>query len=141
MAAISLCDGLRRGEGRDVHEVVRDDAEADPPVHAVFAMVATAVESVSTFEHTDAAFTADAPPLTPTEPALAFVGVPRRRLRATTRQHDSADAAIRRRLFVGRRAEAAIPRREIRGASEDPQVPIQGGGPQGHVGRSFHWTS
>ena len=101
MAAISLCGGPRGGEGRDVHQVVGDDPEADPAVHAVFAMVATAVESVSAFEHTDAAFTADAPPLSATEPALAFVGVPRRRLRATTRQHHAADTAIRRRLFVG----------------------------------------
>src|SRR5712664_562992 len=34
------------------------------------AMVATAVQSMSAFEHTDAAFTADTPPLRPTEPTL-----------------------------------------------------------------------
>src|SRR5258706_12639360 len=132
-----LCGGPRWCEGRDVHQIVGDDPEADPAVHAVFTMVATAVESVSAFEHTDAAFAADAPPLTPTEPALAFVRVPRRRLRATTRQYDSADATVRRRLFIGRRAEAAIAGRQIRCAAEDGVVPIQGGGPQRHVGWAF----
>jgi hypothetical protein len=54
-------------------------------------MVTAAVESVPPFEHTDATFIANAPPLSATEPALVFVRVPRRRLRATTRQDDSAN--------------------------------------------------
>src|SRR4051812_7566519 len=100
-------------------------------------MVTTAVESMSAFQHTDPAFAADAPPLSPTEPALMFVRAPRRRFRTTTRQHHSADTAIRRGLFVGRRAEAAIAGRKIRGASEDGLVAIQRGGPQRDVGWTF----
>ena len=106
-------------------------------MHAVFAMVATTVETMTALEHTDPAFAADAPPLSATEPALAFVGASRGRFRATTRQHHAADTAIRRGLFVGRRAEAAIGGRQIRGAPEDGLVAIQRGGPQRDVGRAF----
>ena len=106
-------------------------------MHPVVPMVATAVESVSAFEHTDPAFTTDAPLLSPSEPALAFVCAPRGRFRATTRQHHAADAAVSRRPFVGRRAEAAITGREIRCASEDHLVSIQGRGPQRDVSGSL----
>ena len=110
-------------------------------MHARFAMIPTAVESVSTFEHTDQAFRADAPPLAATEPALAFVRAPRRRLRPTTRQYHSADAAARRGLFVGRRAEAPIAGGEIWCASEDRLVPIQCRGPQVTSAGRFAWTA
>jgi hypothetical protein len=83
------------------------------PVRLVGPMIATAVKSMAAFEHTDPAFTADAPPLSPTEPALPFVRAPRGRPGATTRQHDSADTALGRRPFGGRRAEAAIAGGEI----------------------------
>src|SRR5687767_11916912 len=130
----SLCGGPRTCEGRNVHQIVSDHAEADPAVHAVVTMVTTAVESMSAFQDTDAPLAADAPPLSPPEPALALVCAPRERLRATMRQHDSADAAGRRGPFVGRRAEAAITGREIGCASKDRLVAIQGGDPQGDVG-------
>ena len=63
-----LCGGPHPGEGRDVHQIVRDDAQADPAVHAGDAMVATAAQTVATFEHTDATFAADAPALSTAEP-------------------------------------------------------------------------
>ena len=74
---------------------------------------------MSSFQDANAAFTADAPSLTPTKPALAFIGAPRGRLRATTRQHHAADAAVRRGPFVGRRAEAAITGREENDSTVD----------------------
>ena len=64
------------------HQIVGDDAEPDPAVHAVGAMVATAAQAMTSFEHTDAAFAADAPALPATEPSLPFMRAPRRRLRA-----------------------------------------------------------
>src|SRR5467141_2643225 len=54
LSPISLCGGPGPREARGAHQIVRDDTQTDPAVHAVFAMVATAIESVSTFEHTDA---------------------------------------------------------------------------------------
>jgi hypothetical protein len=90
-------------------------------------MVATAVESMSAFQHTDAPFAADAPPLSPTEPALVFVRAPSGRLRATTRQHHSADAAVRRGVFVGGRPERTPTTRADR---RDPAARA-GGHPRG----------
>ena len=69
MSPISLRGGPRLCEGRDVHQVVGDDTEPDPAVHAVFPMVTTAVESMSAFQHTDATFTTGPPALGLTEPA------------------------------------------------------------------------
>ena len=88
-------------------------------------MVATAVESVSPFEHTDAAFAADAPPLPATEPALVFIRASRGRLRAAPRQDHAPDASVRGGPFVGGRAEAAIGSRDIRCAAKDHLMPIE----------------
>src|SRR2546425_13373945 len=99
-------------------------------------MVATATQAMSTFEHTDATFASDAPALPAAEPTLTFMGAPRRRLGATTRQHHATDAAIGRGLFIGRGAETPIARGEIRGAAENRLMPIQRRRPQGDVGRS-----
>src|SRR5919106_4530228 len=99
-------------------------------------MVATAVEAMSAFEHTDAAFTADAPSLSPTKPALVFVGAPRGRLRPLSRQNHASDAPFSRGTFVGRRAEAAIACGQVRCAAKDRLMAIQRRRPQGHVSRS-----
>src|SRR5258707_7425001 len=88
-------------ERRDVHQIVGDHPEADPAVHAVDAMVATAAQAMATFEHTDAAFAPDAPALAAAEPVLALIGPPRRRLRAATRQDHASDTPSRGSLFVG----------------------------------------
>src|SRR6266545_971735 len=100
-------------------------------------MVTTAVESKSAFQHNDAPFAAGAPPLSPTQPALVFICASRGRLRTTTRQHHAVDTAVRRGVFVRRRAETAIAGREIRRSAEDCLVAIQRGGPQGDVGWSL----
>ena len=44
----------------DVDEVVGDHAETNPALHAGVAFVATAVETMSAFDHADAALTAGA---------------------------------------------------------------------------------
>ena len=134
---VPLCGGPRFCKGRDVHQIVSDDAEPDPSVHAVDAMVATATQAVTTFEHTDATFAPDAPALAAAEPVLPLIGTPRRRLGAATRQDHASNTASGGGLFVGRRAEAAIARGQIRRAGEDRLVAIQRGGPQRHVGRAF----
>src|SRR3989442_1040850 len=100
-------------------------------------MIATVVESMSTFEHTDAAFAPDAPALPPTEPALMFMRAPRRRLRPAPRQDHPSHATINRRLLVRRRAETAIASGQIRRAAEDGLMPIQRRRPQRDVRRSL----
>lgn len=54
----------------EVDQVVGDDAEADPALHARETFVATAVQAVAALEQTDAAFTAGAPLLGVAEPAF-----------------------------------------------------------------------
>ena len=127
--ALALC------KCRDVHQIVGDDTEPDPSVHAVDTMVATAAQAVSTFEHTDATFAPDAPALPAAEPALAFIGAPRWRLGAGPRQDHASHAAVNRRLLVAGRAEAAVARGQIRRAAEDRLMSIQRWGPQRDVGR------
>jgi len=52
---IALGGSPRFREGRDVHQIVGDDAQAAPAMQALLAMVATAVEPMAAFEHTDTA--------------------------------------------------------------------------------------
>src|SRR5215467_8227058 len=110
---------MRATVGRDADQVIRNDPEPDPSMHAVEAVITTPNQSMTSFQHTNATLGADTPPLATTEPGLAFVGPPRRRFWATPRQNDSTDSTIARDLLVGRRAEAPIRRRQIRGAPKD----------------------
>src|SRR3954462_15368739 len=63
-----LCHGVADGD-----EVVGDDAEADPALHAGIAFVAAAVEAMAAFDHADAALAAGAPRLARPEPALLLL--------------------------------------------------------------------
>src|SRR5438874_1672724 len=133
---VALSGGPRFSKGRDVHQIVGDDTEPDPTMHAVDAMVATTTQAVTTFEHTDAPFAPDAPALPAAEPALTFMGTPRRRLGAGPRQDHTSYAAVNRRLFIASRAETTVACGQIRRAAEDRLMPIQRRGPQRGVGRS-----
>src|SRR5882762_9287963 len=66
--------GLRRGVGggsagpsghgaTDVDQVVGDDAQADPTLHAVGSFVAGSVQSVTSFQEADPALAPGSPPL------------------------------------------------------------------------------
>jgi hypothetical protein len=54
----------------DVDQLVADDAQTDPTLHAGLSFVATAIQSVASLEQTDAAFASGAPLLCVAEPAL-----------------------------------------------------------------------
>ena len=54
----------------DVDEVVGDDAEPDPALHPVIALVSTAVEAVPAFDDADASLASGAPFLAVAEPAF-----------------------------------------------------------------------
>jgi hypothetical protein len=130
-----LCGGPRVQERRGAHEVIGNDAEADPASGTFRAMVATAPQAVPSFDHTDAAFAPDAPALSAPEPSLSFIGAPRRCLSPRARQDDPSHAAARRRLFIGSRRESAITRGDVWGAIKHREMPIQRRRPQRHIGR------
>src|SRR5688500_1953567 len=100
-------------------------------------MVATAPQSMPSFNDADAPFASDPPALPASEPGLTFVRASRRRLGPTARQDDASHAAVGGGLFVGRRAEAPIAGREIRRAREDGLVSVQGWRPH----RDVRWTA
>jgi len=96
-------------------------------------MVATAPQAVPLFDHTDAAFAADAPALAAPKPSLSLMGAPRRRFAARPGQDDASDAARHGRVFILGRGEAAIARGNVRCATKHRDVPIERGDPQRHV--------
>ena len=116
--------------------LIRLSAMTPSPTHRCMpssAMVATASQSMPSFDHADAPFAADAPALPAPKPALPFIRASRRRLRPAPRQDDASHAAVGGRLFVGRGAEAAIAGRQIRRAAEDRLMAVQGRRPQRHI--------
>src|SRR5687768_13947501 len=70
--ACSLRGGPRIQERRAAHQVVGNDPEADPSGRAVRPVISTAPQAMSPFDHTDAAFAADAPALATAKPSLPF---------------------------------------------------------------------
>src|SRR3972149_506939 len=69
----------------DVDQIVGDDAETDPPLHAVVTFIEAAVETVSSLEETDAPFRTGAPFLSLAKPALLLVSLPLGALGGTIR--------------------------------------------------------
>src|SRR4029453_17206801 len=120
--------------GRGAHEVIGDHPETYPSTDAVGPAVATTPETMSTFDHANAAFAPHAPALPAAEPSLSFMGAPRWRFAAWPGQDDASDAAHHGGLFIRRGGKAAIARRQVRGATKDRDVPIERGRPQRHVG-------
>jgi hypothetical protein len=56
-------------------QIIGDDAEADPALHAGLALVATAVQAVPSFQKTDASFATGAPFLGVAEPTFFLQGL------------------------------------------------------------------
>src|SRR6266540_2063246 len=87
-----MCQGFlgidqRLGDGA---QVVGDDAPADPALHAILAVIATALQLVPTFQPTDPSFDAG-PPVAPTlKPALALVRLTCGRRATSLMQHNTS---------------------------------------------------
>ena len=106
----------------DVDEIVCDDAEPDPPVHASVAFIAVPRQSVSTLHHTDAAFTPRPPALPVLEPALLLFSLALGALGGSIGNTDSFDALRVRRVFIGARVERGVRGHEPRRLSKDLRV-------------------
>src|SRR6266511_1451982 len=109
----------------DGAQVVGDDAPADPALHAILAVIATALQLVPTFQPTDPSFDAG-PPVAPTlKPALALVRLTCGRRAASLRQHHTSDDILPRRLFVLVRRHLAITYQQGRRTAELTDVLLQ----------------
>ena len=138
ISPISVCDRLARRplvhQRRRASQVIGDDPEADPSSGAISASIATAPQPVASFDHADATFAANAPPLSAAKPALALMRAPRRRFPAGPGQDHPTHPARDRGLFIRRRRESTISRRDIRRSIKHREMSIQCWRPQRHVG-------
>src|SRR6266852_4772775 len=92
----------------DIDEVIGNDSETDPAMHARVTFIEAAAESVASLEHADAPFAADAPFLSFAEPALLLTLSPLRTLGAEKRNRDLCDSQLLRRHFVGGGEESGV---------------------------------
>src|SRR5262245_48684362 len=74
---VSRRGGPRVQERRGAHQVISNDAEADPARGPISTVIPTASQAMPSFDHTDPAFTADTPALSPAKPPLTLMGTSR----------------------------------------------------------------
>lgn len=123
-------------ERRGAHQVIRNDAEADPSSRAVRAVIATAPQAVPSFDHADAAFAADAPALSAPKPSLSFMRAPRRRFPSGPRPDDASHAPLHGRVFVLGRGKVSVAGGDVWWAVKQRDMAIERRHPQRHVGGS-----
>ena len=73
----------------DVDQVVSDDAQADPALHPIRSLVATAVQDMAALEQTDPSFASGTPALGISKPAPFFEQFALRALGAAIRHGDA----------------------------------------------------
>ena len=104
-------------------QVVRNDPEPDPALHAVASTIATAGESMTALEHADPALAAGAPPERAPKPSQS-------RKSTAAQQSDVADVAGDRRAHVALRGEGGIGDGQSGRVAEELDVAVQRGHPQ-----------
>jgi hypothetical protein len=129
-----LCVGPAVHKRGGAHQIIGNDPEANPPSRAVRTSIATAPQSMSSFDHADATFTTDTPPLAAAKPSLALMSTPRRCFPTGSGQDHPTHAARGRGLFVRRRRESAISGGDIRWPLKHRDMSIQRRRPQCYVG-------
>ncbi len=109
----------------DGAQVVGDDAPADPALHPLVAMVATAVELVPPFQPTDPPFDAGPPVPTALKPTLPFIRSARRGLTTRLGQHDTTHTTLFGDLLILRCRNLAIGHQQRRRVAESMDVVVQ----------------
>src|SRR5437773_11052292 len=121
----------------DIDEVIGNDSETDPAMHARVTFIEAAAESVASLEHADAPFTIDAPCLIFAEPALLFALSTLRTLGTERRNRDLCDSHLLRRRFVGSGEKAGVAGDHARRHAEPLLVLFNRRDQQGRVRRPF----
>src|SRR5258708_6638320 len=85
----------------DIDEVIGDDSETDPAMHACITFIEAATESVAPLEHADAPFATDAPFLSSAEPALLLALSPLHTAGTQIGNRHLCDSQLLRSRFVG----------------------------------------
>src|SRR6266702_1250310 len=127
------CDG-RRSEiasrswpgATKYQQIIGDDPQADPALHPALPTVPAPAQSMTALERAD-------PPFTSRAPAEGRTGQPGALLVRLAWQHDVPDPTVLRRTFIGARGEPPIGDGQVRRVTEQRDVPIQCGRPEGAV--------
>src|SRR6266852_2317922 len=98
----------------DIDEVIGNDSETDPAMHARVTFIEAAAESVTSLEHADAPFAADAPFLSFAEPALLLTLSTLRTSGAQIGNGDLGDSQLLCSRFVGSGEKAGVASRHAR---------------------------
>src|SRR2546428_298402 len=121
----------------DIDEVIGNDSETDPAMHARVTFIEAAAESVASLEHADAPFATDAPFLSFAEPALLLALSTLRTLGTERRNRDLCDSHLLRRRFVGSGEKAGVAGDHARRHAEPLLVLFNRRDQQGRVRRPF----
>ena len=106
--------GARSALGRrderlpEVDQIVGDDAQANPALHAREPFVATAVQAMAALKQTDATFTAGAPLLSVAKPAFLLEAFTLRALGGPIGDGDALDSPGAGGVLVGLREKSGI---------------------------------
>src|SRR5205807_4527277 len=122
MVLLDLGIGCFRQAGADIDYGIGDYAQADPALHTFDALIATAIQAMTSFEHTDSSFATSAPLQSLFEPALLLPLAACRVLGAVAGNRYLLNAHLLGLLFVGGREKAGIGGYQRRGTSQDPLV-------------------
>src|SRR6266508_5554089 len=117
-----LSINTRLGNGA---QVVGDDTPANPALHAIFTVIATAVQLVATFQPTDPSFNAGPPIAAAPKPPLAFIRLAPRRLATRLREHHPANAVLVGDPLIRFGRNLAITNQQERRTAEAADVVIQ----------------
>src|SRR4029450_13379931 len=111
----SLGIGVRSRQSQpQVDQVVTNDPETNPALHACIPFVAAAVQTVAPLQHADATFAAGSPSLGLFEPALPLLLLPLGTLRATVGHRHACDTEVLGRRLDRGRVEAGGGRHQAR---------------------------
>src|SRR5712692_1817341 len=102
----------------DIDEVVGNDSQTHPAMHAPVTFIEAATESVASLEHADAPFAADAPFLSFAEPALLLALSTLRTSGTQIGNRHLCDSQLLRRGFVGGGEKAGVAGRHARDHAE-----------------------
>src|SRR5256885_8563913 len=119
-------DELSWPRATEHQQIIGDDSEPHPTLHAALAAVSAAPQAMTALERADPSFAS-------CSPAEGEAGNPRADFPGLAREHDVPDSALVRAAFIRRRGKAAIGDRELGRAAKELDMSIQGGSPQGAI--------
>src|SRR5207247_8665258 len=121
----------------DIDEVIGNDSETDPAMHACITFIEAATESVAPLEHADAPFATDAPFLSSAEPALLLALSPLHTAGTQIGNRHLCDSQLLRSRFVGGGEKSGVAGGHTRDHAEPLLMLFNRRDQQGRIRRPF----